>query len=144
MPSTFSALHVHVIFSTKERLPLILAAWKDRLHGFMTSILIHRDVEPLAIGGVTDHVHLLLRLKPIHSPAEIVRELKSVTSKWIREERLDAAFAWQEGYGAISVSPSNVRAVCRYIENQEEHHRGRTTEEEFQDFLKKVMADSPR
>ncbi|MGC4017674.1 MAG: IS200/IS605 family transposase [Luteolibacter sp.] len=144
MPSSFTALHVHVIFSTKERFPWIKSAWRERLYGFLTTILLERGVTPLAIGGMPDHIHLLLKLKPIHAPADVVRELKSVSSKWIRDERLEPIFGWQDGYGAFSVSPSNLETVCRYIENQEEHHRIHSAEEEFRNFLKKAgITDSP-
>ena len=143
MPSTFSCLHVHVIFATKERFPLIKKAWMDRLHAFLGSVMVEREVVPVAIGGVADHVHVRLRIKPVHSLADIVRDLKAVSSKWIRDERLEPAFAWQEGYGAFSVSPTNLEAVVRYIGNQEEHHRTRSSEEEFRDFLNKAGIPVP-
>ncbi|MFD0893662.1 IS200/IS605 family transposase [Luteolibacter ambystomatis] len=143
MPSTYSCLHVHVIFSTKDRVPVIGTAWRDRLHSFLGSVIQERGAQPVAIGGVADHVHLLIGLKPIHAPAAIVRELKSVSSKWIRENRLAPAFGWQEGYGIFSVGPSQVDAVVRYIANQEEHHRTHTAEEEFRAFLRKAGLVSP-
>ncbi|BCU78131.1 IS200/IS605 family transposase [Luteolibacter sp. LG18] len=141
MPSTFSALYVHVIFSTKDRLPLIQSRWRERLHSHLGAVLKEREVIPIAIGGVADHVHILMRLKAVHAPAVVVRELKAVSSKWIRKERFEPLFGWQEGYGAFSVSPTNVDAVRAYIANQEDHHRKRTAEEEFRDFLKKIGAD---
>jgi putative transposase len=141
MPSTYFCLHVHVIFSTKERRNLINPAWEDRLHALMGSVLSERGVEPVAIGGVADHVHLLIRIKPTHALSDVMRELKSVSSKWVREQRLEPIFGWQEGYAVLAVSSSKADAVARYIGNQAEHHRVMTSEEEFRRFLRKAGID---
>jgi len=122
---------------------MIRTEWRERLYAFLGSVLVERDAHPVAIGGVADHVHVLIGLKPVHAPAVLVRELKAVSSKWVRENRLSPSFAWQEGYGVFSVGPSQVDAVVRYIANQEEHHRTLTAEEEFQDFLRKAGVVSP-
>lgn len=141
MPNSFTCLYVHVIFSTKDRKRWILSTWRERLHHFLGAVVHDRDAIAVSIGGVADHVHLLLRLKPIHALSDLVREIKSVSSKWVHDEKLESAFAWQDGYGAFSVSPNAVEAVTHYIEHQEEHHRVRTAEEEFREFLKRAGFD---
>ena len=137
MPSTHLALHVHVVFSTKDRMPLIAAEWRGRLHAYLGGVIQNLGAVPEAVGGVADHVHLLIGLRATHSLAEVVRSLKAVSSRWLHEEIGIKEFVWQEGYGAFSVSPSQCEAVRRYIEGQEEHHRKKGFQEEYVDFLKK-------
>jgi putative transposase len=90
----------------------------------------------LIVNGTCDHVHMLLRVRPIHSAAEIMRVMKTNSSRWVRE-KFDPKFAWQTGYGVFSVSESSVKAVTKYIAEQEEHHRKHSFQEEFVAFLKK-------
>jgi REP element-mobilizing transposase RayT len=123
MPSTHLALHVHVVFSTKDRMPLITPEWRGRLHAFLGGVVKNLEATPEAVGGVADHVHLLVGLRATHALAEVIRSVKAVSSKWVHEEIGLKKFAWQEGYGAFSVSPSQCEAVRQYIAGQEEHHR---------------------
>ena len=136
MSSTHLSLHYHLVFSTKDRAPIIAAAWRERLHAYIGGVV--RNVEgPEAIGGVADHVHLLIGLRATARLADVVRDLKAVSSRWVHDEIRERAFAWQEGYGAFTVSASQREAVREYIARQEEHHRKRTFQEEYVELLQR-------
>ena len=137
MPSTHLALNVHLIFSTKNREPWIDPSWRKRLHEYLGGTLRNLDVVPLAVGGIADHVHLLAGLRSTHRLADVMREVKSESSRWLHTALNVPGFAWQEGYAAISVSPSHLDLVRNYVLSQEEHHRGRTFQEEYREFLHK-------
>ncbi len=137
MPSTHLALHYHIIFSTRDRTPIIANPRRERLHAYLGGVVRNVGGVPEAIGGVADHVHLLIGLRATHCLADVVRDVKSVSSRWARDEMRDALFTWQEGYGAFTVSPSQIETVRRYIAGQEEHHRGRTFQEEYVEFLQR-------
>ncbi len=137
MASTFSCLRYHVVFSTKERRPLICDDWRPRLHSWLGGAVRKLDGIALDVGGVADHVHLLASLKPVHAISEIMREIKHASSKWIHEEIGDRKFAWQEGYGVFTVSESAVDAVTEYIDRQEEPHRRRSFQDEYRDLLQR-------
>jgi len=137
MGSTHLSLHVHLIFGTKGHEPFIAKEWRPRLHAYIGGILRNVNAVPEIVGGVEDHVHILAGLHATERLADIMRELKSISSRWVREEMKLPQFAWQEGYGAFSVSSSQRETVRRYIEGQEEHHRTRSFKEEDLDFLKK-------
>jgi REP element-mobilizing transposase RayT len=134
--STYTALHVHVVFATFGRTPWLQASWRPRLHAMLGGIAKTLGVVPVEVGGVADHVHLLLSCGARTCIADVVRELKKASHGWIMEGFAPAGFRWQEGYGAFSVSLSAVPAVRRYIAGQEEHHRHRTFDEEWTDFLR--------
>jgi REP element-mobilizing transposase RayT len=135
MPSTHLSLHYHIVFSTKERRRLIADPWRDELHAYLGGILKKMDAIPEAIGGPGDHAHLLMGLRATHALAEVVRQIKRGSSEWIHSHGV-RKFAWQEGYGAWTVSPSQIPKVKKYIANQVEHHRQRTFEEEYLTLLK--------
>ncbi len=138
MAQTFSNLLIHVIFSTKNREPHIDPQLKPDLMGYMGGIVREMKGCALAINGTADHVHLLLRLPPTISVADALRVLKTNSSRWVHESsRSRRGFGWQAGYGAFSVSESNIPNVIRYISNQETHHRRIRFQEEFVTFLKK-------
>jgi putative transposase len=137
MSSTHLSLHYHLVFSTKDHAPLMAKEWRPRLHAYMGGILRNINAVPEMIGGVEDHVHLLAGLPATECLSDVMRDLKSNSSRWVREEMKVAHFAWQEGYGAFTVSASQREAVRHYIEGQEEHHRTRTFKEEYLDFLEK-------
>ena len=141
MPSTHLSLHYHIVFSTKSRQPFIEPPWRGRLHAYLGGVLKTAGGIPEAIGGVEDHVHLLLGLDATARLADVMREVKAVSSRWVHEEMGVRAFAWQEGYGAFTVSPSQRETVRAYIARQEEHHRTRTFQEEYLDFLKRSGVD---
>ena len=135
MGSTYLSLHYHIVFSTKERRPYIADAWRARLHEYLGGTVRGLDGVPESVGGVNDHVHLLVGLRATHALADFVRELKKAATNWVHEEVQQKAFAWQEGYGAFTVSPTSRKSVKRYILNQESHHRQRSYEDEFIAFL---------
>lgn len=122
MGSTFYSLHHHIVFSTKNRRPLIKPAWRARLHEYLGGTV--RGLGGIAeiVGGVEDHVHLLLSLKTIHAPASIVGEMKKASSVWAAEKH-EPLFSWQDGYAIFSVSHTHIEDVRSYIAGQEEHHR---------------------
>jgi putative transposase len=135
MPSTHLSLHVHIVFSTKNREPIILPVWRDRLHAYIGGILRTLQAIPDSVGGVEDHIHLLVGIRANHAVADLVREVKSLSSRWIHEELGQTRFAWQEGYGAFTINSSEIAALQEYISKQEEHHRARTFQDEYLDFL---------
>jgi putative transposase len=118
MASTYLALHCHLVFSTKERLPLVEPSWRDRLHAYMGGILCEMDVVPESTGGTADHVHVLAGFRATHAIADIVHDVKRGSSAWVHDELKQKEFAWQTGYAALTVSPSQVKAVQQYIESQ--------------------------
>ena len=135
MSHTYSQNYLHVVFSTKERRKLIGPSMQPKLWAYMAGIARNHDFLVLANGGIEDHVHLLIQLPPVLALAKAVSLLKSNSSSWTSEHGMQ--FRWQEGYGAFSVSASNLATVERYIANQEKHHRRRTFEDEFIALLKK-------
>jgi REP element-mobilizing transposase RayT len=138
MPHSYTHLLSHVIFSTKDRAPTLDADLRSRLYSYMGDIMREIGGSALNINGTPDHVHLLLLLPGTTSMADAMRVLKTNSSRWIHETYPNRrTFAWQTGYGAFSVSQSNAEEVRRYIDNQEEHHRKVTFEEEFVAFLKR-------
>lgn len=137
MPSTHTHLLYHIIFATKNRQPLIADPWRCRLHQYIGGTIAGLEGTPQGVGGVADHVHLLVGLKPTHRLSDFMRDLKKTTSVWVSEEIGVAAFAWQEGYGAFTVSASARDEVRNYIDRQEEHHRRKTFREELIEILKK-------
>lgn len=142
MSHTYSTNRVHVIFSTKERRPCIDDDFQPKLWAYMAGIAHNQSFEAMVIGGVRDHVHALLILPPIMPLAKAVQHIKGGSSKWINETK--GEFAWQEGYGAFSVSASQTPEVIRYIQNQRSHHARKTFEEEFLEFLQKYnVSDEP-
>ncbi len=134
MPSTHTSLNFHLVFSTKERLPLIADDWRERLHAYLGGIVKNLNGVPLAVGGVADHVHVLVSLNTSHRLDYLVRDLKADSSAWIHKE-LKKKFEWQKGYGAFTVSPSNIESVRHYVLHQAEHHRKKTFQEEYIQFL---------
>ena len=138
MGHTFTKLVYHCIFSTKGRRAFINETIRQRLYSYIRGILERNEAHALAIGGVADHVHLLIETSPAASVAEMMRIVKTNSSKWVHETfPMHREFAWQSGYGAFSVSSSAVPDVIRYIDNQAEHHRSRPFREELVEFLRR-------
>ncbi len=133
--STYLSLHFHLVFSTKNREPFIRPAWMSRLHEYLGGTVNGLDGYSQGVGGVADHVHLLVGLKSTHCLADFMRELKKASSVWVHEEIQESKFAWQEGYAAFTVSPTARDGVKRYIANQAEHHRSRPFREELISLL---------
>lgn len=134
MPSSHVSSNFHLVFSTKERIPLITPDWRERLHAYLGGIVKGMEAVPLGVGGVADHVHLLVSLKSKHRLDYFLRDLKADSSKWIHTE-LGKNFEWQKGYAAFSVSPNAIERVKRYILNQEKHHAKKSFETEFFELL---------
>jgi putative transposase len=137
MPSTHLSLHYHVVFSTKERRAFIDASWRDRLHAFLGGAIRMADGMPEAVGGVGDHVHVLMGLRATHRLADVVRDIKVASSEWVHKEIKQAVFSWQDGYGAFTVSTSKLDVVRQYIANQAEHHQKKSFQEEYREMLVK-------
>lgn len=137
MPSTHTCLLYHLVFSTKNREPLINASWSERLHEYLGGTVLGLGGVPQGVGGVEDHVHLLVGLKPTHCLSDFMRELKKASSIWVSDTTPERAFHWQEGYGAFTVSASMKSSVQNYIATQEKHHRHKTFREELVEFLEK-------
>jgi len=125
MAQSLSRLWTHLIFSTKDRFPFLRdKELRSEMHAYLAEMLRVHDCETLIVGGVEDHAHSLFALSRTHSIASVVKEVKRTSSGWIKTtSRKLSKFHWQAGYGAFSVSQSNLTAVIRYIENQEEHHK---------------------
>jgi REP element-mobilizing transposase RayT len=133
---TVGNLVVHLIFSTKKRQPFITPEIRADLFAYMGGIVRELGGAAIIINGTIDHLHMLVRIRPVHAVAQVTRVVKANSSRWARQ-RWKTSFAWQTGYGSFTVSESNVAAVSRYIATQEEHHRKQSFEEEFVAFLKK-------
>jgi len=138
MPQSLSLVIIHVIFSTKERHPFLDPAIRSKLHAYLATVARNLDCEAYRVGGVADHVHLAIRLSRTVTIAALVESLKTASSKWLKTQSPNlTGFAWQRGYGCFSISPPDLDALLAYIDDQENHHRTRTFQDEFRMFLKK-------
>jgi REP element-mobilizing transposase RayT len=135
MAHKYPNILIHCVFSTKERHDLIPQEMQPRLWKYFAGIGRNHGIPVLAAGGISNHSHLLIALPTDVPVAKAVQVLKANSSRWLHEHGLE--FAWQGGYGAFSVSSSNKAAVIDYIERQEEHHRKRSYEAEFEAMLRK-------
>ena len=137
MAQSLSSILIHLVFSTKDREPFITPKIETELHPYMATILRELKSPSLAIDGTTDHVHILFSLARAVTIADVVEEVKTSTSKWIKTKgREFRNFHWQRGYGAFSIGQSNVATLKRYIRSQKEHHRHVTFRDEYRKFLK--------
>src|SRR5438094_9525761 len=116
MSSTHLSLHYHLVFRTKNHESVITSAWCDRLHAYLGGVIRTLGGAPEAIGGVADHVHLLVGLRATHTLGDVLRELKSVSSKWVHEEVTVCSISWQKGYGAITMTASQLENVQSHIQ----------------------------
>lgn len=136
MSHTYTNLLTHIVFSTKERSPLITNEIKPELFAYLGGLIKELKGKPIIINGMSDHFHILAALPPTVSTAEAMRFVKANSSKWITQ-KFGKPFEWQKGYGAFSVSRSNVDAVYKYIQSQEQHHRKFDFRSEFIGLLRK-------
>jgi putative transposase len=142
MASSLVKILIHLVFSTRERTPFIDATLSARLYPYMAGSLRGEEATLIALGGMPDHVHVLLRLKADRKLSYLVRDLKAGSSKWVREKSEPVPdFAWQTGYAAFSVSQSQEAKVKAYILNQEAHHRRTSFEEELLDLLERHQVE---
>ncbi|MGV3559400.1 IS200/IS605 family transposase [Larkinella arboricola] len=138
MANTYTQLYVQVVFAVKDRQSLIPHRHKEELHCYITGIVQRRGAKLLAVHCMPDHTHLFVSYSPALAIADLVKEVKTATSTFIKDKRSTRVpFYWQEGYGAFSYSQSQVDAVVRYILNQEEHHHKRTFRDEYRALLEK-------
>jgi REP element-mobilizing transposase RayT len=138
MANTYTSLYYHVVFSTKNRVRCINREMEERVWAYIGGVARHHRMTALRVGGYEDHVHALVAAPPSLALSQAIQFLKGDSSKWIHEEFPELkGFAWQDGYGAFTVSKSNLPEVVRYIQNQREHHRKRTFQEEYLEFLRR-------
>ena len=136
MSHSYCSNRIHLVFSTKNRKKTLSPEIQEKLWLYMAGIARNHDFDAIKIGGVEDHAHALLLLPAAIPLSKAIQTLKACSSKWLNETAV-SDFSWQKGYGAFSVSASQTEGVIRYIENQREHHRSRTFDEEFIALLKR-------
>jgi putative transposase len=138
MGQTYTSLYVHIIFSTKNREPVLHDGLREKLWAYIGGIARKEEVVAMGVGGTNDHIHALLSTGPTVAAAKITQTIKTNSSKWINETaQVRRRFAWQEGYGAFSVSYSQIDRTLAYIQNQAKHHRRKSFQEEYLKFLVK-------
>ncbi len=142
MGSTLTKLVYHIIFSTKGRKQFIIPEIRDELFLYIGGIVNGEGGYLIQVGGITNHIHIVMELKPTHSLSEMMKKIKGNSSKWINEQRrLQFKFAWQEGYGAFTVSKSQISMVSQYVRDQEKHHQKQSFKEELIELLKLHRVD---
>lgn len=138
MANTYSQIYLHIVFSVKGRQNLIQNSWKEELHKYICGIINGKKQKVYAIGGMADHIHILISIKPDTAVSDLVRDIKANSSKWINEKHIvTGKFQWQEGFGAFSYAQSNLDTVIAYINNQEKHHEKKTFKEEYLELLQR-------
>jgi len=141
MPSTHLSLHYHLVFSTKDREPWLAPTARTRVHEYLGGVIRGLHGVPHAVGGTGDHVHVCAGLRATHCLAEVMRELKSESSRWIHENVGLRGFAWKEGYGAFTVGASDLERVRAYVLSQEKHHRSVTFQKEYVAMLQRGLVE---
>ncbi len=137
--STYTQILYHLVFSTKDRQPVLSDARRDELFKYMSGVIQNNRCRPIWMNGVKDHVHILFSLRPAVALADLVKDVKVATSSWIKEQRVfPNFFAWQEGYGAFTYSLREEPELIEYVKSQEAHHRKTTFLEEY----RKLMLDA--
>jgi putative transposase len=136
MSRTFTSLLTHLVFSTKDREPLIVSTIRYELFAYLGGLTRELKGKAYGINGTADHLHMLISLPPVVSISEALRFIKANSSGWVHDNWPRQAFAWQLGYGAFSVGKSNAPEILKYIGHQEDHHRKSTFKEEFIDLLR--------
>ncbi len=138
MADTYSKIYIHVVFAVKGRQSLISQKWDDELYSYITGIVKNKGQKLIRINGMPDHLHLLIGIKPDLALSALVRDIKSNSSRFINDKKwINGKFEWQQGFGAFSLSHSQLTAAIKYIDNQKEHHKKSTFREEYENFLKK-------
>ena len=138
MPNTYSQIYIQIVFTVKGRKNLIMKERREELHKYVTGIINNKGQKLMAIFAMPDHVHILVGIQPNITISDLVRDIKSNSTRFINENNwVEGKFNWQEGFGAFSYSKSNIDNVIKYIMNQEEHHKKITFKEEYINFLEK-------
>jgi REP element-mobilizing transposase RayT len=142
MPQSLSKTIFHIVFSTKDRHAWLDAVIRPRMHAYLASVCRDCDCEAYRVGGVADHIHMAARLARTISQAELLEKIKKTSSAWIKSQSTEyGSFYWQVGYGCFSVGWSQLDELIHYIENQEQHHRKQTFQEEYRNLLQKYRVD---
>lgn len=142
MPNTYTQIYIQIVFAVKGRENLIPKNNREELHKYITGIVQNRGQKMLSVFCMPDHTHLLIGLKPSIAISDLVRDIKSGSTNFINEQKwIKTKFQWQEGFGALSYSKSQIDVVIKYILNQEEHHKKITFKQEYIDFLEKFEID---
>ena len=137
MANTYSKIYIQIVFAVQNRKTLIASVWEEELYKYITGIVQAKGQILIAINGMPDHIHIFIGMKPTCCLSDLVREIKKASTKWIKEKGFLRFFSWQEGFGAFSYSPSDVKNVINYINNQKAHHRKIKFEDEYLAFLKR-------
>jgi putative transposase len=138
MPGTYSQIYIQMIFAVNGRENLIQKPWRTELHKYISGIITNKNQKAIIVGGVADHVHIFVGLRPAMTISDLVRDVKNNSTNFINKRGfVKGRFSWQESFGAFSYSHSHIDLVYNYILNQEEHHRRKTFREEYISFLKK-------
>lgn len=142
MPQSLAKVYLHIVFSTKNREPILADDWRDELFRVLDGAANNLDCRSLLVGGMADHVHMLVALGRTITIADAVGKIKSTSSLWINQTRgLPSPFHWQAGYGAFSVSQSSVESVREYIRRQPEHHAQQAFQDEFREWLRRYQIE---
>lgn len=142
MANTYTQLYFHVVCVVKRRENLIAKKWEDDLYKYLTGVVTGKDQKLICVNGIPDHIHILIGTKPTCNLSDLIRDVKANTSRWINENKLTPKkFEWQKGFGAFTVSQSQVSVVINYIKKQEEHHQVKTFRQEYIEFLKAYQID---
>ncbi len=142
MANTYTQVYIQTVFAVQNRLSLLKKEWRDDLFKYITGIVTNQGHKLIIINGVANHVHMFVGMKPVQSLSDLMQDVKGDSSKWINRNRLvKGKFEWQAGYGAFSYSLSQIDQVCKYIANQEEHHRKKTFTEEYKELLNEFKID---
>lgn len=142
MSNTYSQLYMHIVFAVQGRANRIEPHWKEELHRYITGIVTQKEQKLMCINSMPDHVHMLIGFKPECHIADLVRDIKSNSSRWVNAQRFTTeTFRWQKGYGVFSVGYSSLDTLINYILNQEEHHRVKNLREEYIELLAENQID---
>ncbi len=138
MANTFSQIYIQTVFAVNGRLSLIQPEFKEDLYKYITGIVRNNGQKLISINGMSDHIHILIGLRPAMALADLVRDIKADSSNFVNKQKwLRGKFSWQEGYGAFSYGHSQLDTIIRYIQNQEKHHKRRSFKDEYLTWLKK-------
>jgi len=142
MANTYTQLYIQFVFGVKNRRSLIHPEWELELYKYITGIVQNKSHKMIAINGMPDHLHMFIGFKPVDSMSNLIKVVKSESTKWIKENHLvNGSFGWQPGYGAFSYSHSHVKQVYHYVKNQKKHHQKKTFREEYCELLENFSID---
>jgi REP element-mobilizing transposase RayT len=142
MANTYHQIYLQTVFAVKYRRAVIDKTWSSKLFGVIGNLINEANCKTIIVNGVEDHVHCLIGLKPVVSVSELMKAVKAKSSKFINDHSLTPnRFEWQVGYGVFSYSQSQIDSVCKYIQNQEAHHKKQSFKQEYLEFLKKFKIE---